>query len=265
MKKLILATLLMVGISITAQAEEGHWYAGFNVGQSINGFGLLDKLDTEYPIDDPTLQFLVGSDHLHLDTTEEFEKYSSNSLFFGRTFGKNRSHALEFALTDFGKYSVKVNGFAQNPGPDFNIGDAQYTSSFDTTATGSGTGSVKGVSLVYLHFFHLGKEKKLSVFPKVGVNYLWADVKANVRVRGEGYVDTVCDGEDLVHCRVGVFGEMYKNYERKNYHIPSATVGAGIAWKVDDHWKVRGEYTRTGLPWGEPYVDTYSIGFMYHF
>jgi len=259
-KYLLLSIILGIFISSNVMAEEGHWYVGAGVGKTFPGFTLLNDFNRDYKIESESLQDLIGTDTIHLYETEEFDNYAGK-VFFGRTFGKNRSHAVEFSLHDFGRYALDISGGAHNPGPSFQIGNEEYTTAFDTTAEGHATGNVRGASIAYVHFFHLGKNKRFSIFPKVGINYLRADAKAYINIRGEGYVDTTC-GEK--HCRLGLFGEEYRTYN-ESYNVFSATVGVGATYKIGDRWKIRADVERNGRPDQQPYITTYSFGFMYHF
>lgn len=251
-----------------AQALDGRWYLGGGVGKAFPGFSLTDDLDKSVPLTG-TLAEIAGTDTFILQEEDGFTG-PSYKIFFGRTFGSKEKHAVELSYFNLGDYYLDIGGSVHNE-TDVYDGSFEFfqgaQATFDVQARGTGRGAIKAYGISYVFFQDFGKDKKFTIFPKVGLGYVTASARASVLVRGEAALEKEEDG---ITYRVGVFAEARQSLA-KDFGSITPIIGLGLGYRINKNWRLRLELDRIGVPptgglvLGDPHVDVWTAGFMYSF
>jgi len=264
----LIVFVMVIFTGSEAQALDGRWYLGGGVGKAFPGFSLTDDLDKSIPLTG-TLAEIAGSDTLILQEEDGFTG-PSYKVFFGRTFGAKEKHAMELSYWNLGDYYLDLRGGTHN---ETDVYDGSFEpfqgaqATFDIQAQGTARGAIKAYGISYVFFQDFGKDKKFTIFPKVGLGYVTAAARASVLVRGEAALEKEEDG---ITYRVGVFAEARQGLA-KDFGSITPIIGLGLGYRINENWRLRVELDRIGVPptggliLGDPHVDVWTAGFMYSF
>lgn len=235
----IITFIFILGLTTSAIADD-RWYFGYSVGKSDPGFALNDTIK-DLVIDLPDALNTLGAPQPPFTTSSSFNN-AAQKAYVGIRFGGERRWAFEGTYTNFGTYVGTVST---------NYHYKTDTAEFDATGTVKTSAKLKGVSLSLVHFFPLGL--RWSLYPRLGLSYVQGDV-----VTKETHQTSLSEYEETET-------EQGSKVKKDKLQLATFVVGVGVTYNVNDRWAIRSEWERYGNPLKEPYVDVYTIGFMYGF
>jgi len=242
MKRLFILVILSTLSSIAA--ADNKWYVGSGLTKAIPKI-LLDEAIGDVNLDIPD-ELGGGEIDLPISVDSDFVNYGQK-IFAGYDLGQEKKWALEGSLINFGNYKGKLKTNVEKSG--VSPQGIPYTISGDGSE--KVTADIYGLTFSTIYSFQLGN--RFSVFPRIGIAY----INGRIVIEENASISITIPGKSTADV------ELERESSRLSVLLPVA--GFGFDARITKQNYIRSEFERFGHPTKEPYIDVWSINWVYKF